>query len=366
MMALNWSGANGDGKLLIRDNYGDIDDSTSESDSLGNSNYTPTIISAAVCLLNIILLGIVLHLLLKLRRNHGQTVGVLLSLQVCSIEVCIALLSMVAIILSTITIDGCATSETIFRFVVNSIALLFSVSLYFVKLFLLLAALLKVYLGLSYQRFWTKEKSNCTVYFVWGFSVSLFIFVLTASELWSFSICNLYRYVIVPGAAVFMIFSTISNGYLTIMLNRSRVAPHERPSRSVQEVNVQHQQRQSFCEVLLKSQFMVPILISSVYALFLTSACIESFLRPQESFRMNVLTFLLFHTMIMIDALIFIFLEPQVRTIIRNRLRIWRAKREVASEGDSRTTASNTNDSNVTHASVEVSYDARKQTIHAS
>ena len=80
-------------------------------------------------------------------------------------------------------------------------------------------------------------------------------------------------------------------------------------------------------KVLMESQFVVPVVLNVVFALFLISACVESFLQPQLLVRFNFLTFLLFNGMIMLDCLIYLFVEPKLRTLILLRVKRWRLER---------------------------------------
>ena len=133
-------------KWLFRRSFSD--QSYGISDDISYSNIVP---ASIMCIVNVILLGLVIWLLFVLLKNQGKTVGLLLSLHLCSAEICIAMLSLSIILTSTLSKDDSTVSESILRFLVASVALLFTTSLYCIKLLLLFLKVLKVYLGLRYN-----------------------------------------------------------------------------------------------------------------------------------------------------------------------------------------------------------------------
>ena len=123
-------------KLLIR-----VDDNSS---SILTSSDGPVNNAVAIssCLLNILLQIIVSYLLRTLKTNHGQTVGVFLSLHLCEAEFCIAALCLVANFLSSFSMDD-ESVKLIIHIIVISIAIFLTGSLYFIKLFLSFTEVLK-------------------------------------------------------------------------------------------------------------------------------------------------------------------------------------------------------------------------------
>ena len=149
--------------------------------------------------------------------------------------------------------------------------------------------------------------------------------VVVCIEIFGWKIEIIYKYAIIPCNVIFVIWGFISNGYLLIKLNRSRLTPHP-----VGKHFTPYKGRQNFYNVLLKSQFVVPILITLIFTLFLTSAAVEPFVDQRSS--LNFVTFMLFNAMMFVDSLIYLLLERQIRNLIMNRIRKWKAQRSVVIE----------------------------------
>ena len=152
-----------DGRLKI-DRLVSINDTPLEliSDGAGGMDHVKIIVAIAVCLLNITFQSIVVHLLRTLAKNRGKTIGGVLSLHLCVIEICIPVFILVAILLSIINVsDGSAV-----RFIAVTVAILLTSSLFLFKLSLMFTEVLKIkistflvrrksdVLGRNYLDFW--------------------------------------------------------------------------------------------------------------------------------------------------------------------------------------------------------------------
>ena len=124
---------------------------------------------------------------------------------------------------------------------------------------------------------------------------------------------------------MFILEAIASNTYLLSKLNGSRLAPHN--------IDIaRQQQRPAFSKVFLKSHFIVPVLVSVTFSLFLGCALVESNVSDGERNNVNFFTFMLFNIMILNDAILFLAFEPRIRKMIKNRLRNWRDVRELAAQ----------------------------------
>ena len=291
-----------------------------------NDSEMPSIfctVSILYCLLNIVLQSTVIHCLNLLRKRNGQSTCMMLSLHLCATELSISLVSLLAHLLLILPLEERDILRKVLDHIVLIIALLFTTVLYFIKLFIFLLKVSKIHLGLRYQMFWTKKKSDFLVGFAWSSGILFFSIVSIADKLDGIKPDEVYNHVIVPGSIVFFVSAIVSNTYLLYKLNRSRIPPHEE---NIAPHQRRHQQR-SFWEILIESQFSTPVLIGMVFTFFLVSASVGSFLRCEYLVRLNFVTSLLFNTMILLDALIYLLVEPQFRIMIRNRLRRWRTER---------------------------------------
>ena len=158
--------------------------------------------------------------------------------------------------------------------------------------------------------------------FAWAVGILFFISVLSIKELTQYDIQDIYKRVIIPGTVLFILSAFASNMYLLLKLNNSIIPPYN-------EATAVHAKQPSFLKVLFKSQFVIPILVSFLFALFLSSACLESYLRHEEQVHLNFLTFMLFNSMILTDSIIYLGFEPRIRMLIKKWLRDWREQRNL-------------------------------------
>ena len=122
-------------------------------------------------------------------------------------------------------------------------------------------------------------------------------------------------------------------------LYMSRITPHSLSNNAVQP----------FHKIFLRSQFVLPILLSVVFVIFLISACVENYMKRDSDVQLiNFISFLLFNGMIVLDMCVYLFLEPQVRKLLSKRWRNWRARRMLAEETE------RSRESNVRVSSVEM------------
>ena len=329
--------------LITRNGTGSLLLTTNEYNSIV---YTQTTVAGGYCLLNVALESIVLYLLRTLKTHHGETVGFLLFLHLFFAEICISILSMLTLVLSVLWSEGVVVLEKdVVVYLVLVIVVFFTTTLYIVKLAVLNLKVLQVHLQLRFQSVCTIERCKNYLDCTWAFSLFLFIGAICANEMANMQLTSYYRYLILPGTIFFVVLVTASNIYLLCHLQRSRKPPHPpptlpqphpqlSPSPSPCIKDQAHRQKgcETFQQVLVRSQYLVPILVSSVFALFLTGASVESIVNGDSSkqySKLNLLTFLVFNTMMTCDALIFLIAEPRVRTLIKNRWRRRRLRRTV-------------------------------------
>ena len=310
----------------------------------GNSgiSYEKLIVAIMICAANKTLQVGVLYFLRSLKRNSGGSVAIRLSQHLFAAEVAISIFLLVAVIMST-----CCANEvvikTIMPFVIGGIVALFNTVLYFFKVFLFLVEVVKVYLPLQNEEFWSKCKSNVLVGVSWGMGIGFFSFTVFVEKFFDLHLQGIYKFFAVPGTSVFILYSGACNSYLLYKLNWSRTSPtikciRIQEQRSQQEQEQEHeldrkqdlslkerhrqqnkQQGQSFCTVFVRSRFAVPVVANSAFSVFLVFTCIDSFVPHQA---LHFASFLLYNVMVFIDAIIYLTMESRIRNMIKKKLRI--------------------------------------------
>ena len=300
-----------------------------------NCIYIVTILTSVITLL---LQAIVIYFLRAVQRKSGSSVGLMLSINLGLIEVAISLFSIAAIPLSRVSTSF---SRHVTDILVMIIAGLLTTDLFFIKLFVSMVEVLKVYLDVRNNVFWTKLKRNCMLVSAWGIGVLVFGFAIMSREVLGWDVQEGYKMFIVPGTVCYIVLACTSNVYLLYKLNRTRITPHLRfPA---------NQRKQSFGTVLLKSQFLVPVLVTCAFSFFLSCACVDAYVRNTEENILRFVNFMLFNGMIVIDGVIYLAFERRVRLMIKNRFRAWKLRKMVREENKRRCTPSN--DSSVTVSS---------------
>ena len=111
-----------------------------------------------------------------------------------------------------------------------------------------------------------------------------------------------------------------------VKLNSSRLAPHRTAKTTT--TTTKRMSVQSFVTVLFKSQFVVPVIVSFLFVVFLLLATSEMLIDSTKSF----VTFLSFNVMILMDMLVYLCVEPRIHALLDKYIRVWKDRRLMAVE----------------------------------
>ena len=115
------------------------------------------IAAVLICVVNVILESCVMYLLNVLKKNRGQSMGLLLSFQLCLTECSICVFSVAALMVSTVVGPAGPVSRKIVKYLVVVMTTLLSTVVYLLKLFVAFNEVLKVWFNLRYHFLFLKQ-----------------------------------------------------------------------------------------------------------------------------------------------------------------------------------------------------------------
>ena len=178
--------------------------------------------------------------------------------------------------------------------------------LYLMMMFMTLDRLTAVLLGLKYRVYWTVKKTNITLMFIWCIGLVLgvcFILLYRYIGKWSMKI----------GHTVYSVAASFFHLFVVLFTYTIIFWKYHKSRNSVQNSNTSDGHRNvSTLQTFIGSRFYVSIFIVFTYFLFDTIPfCVIAFLNTRD---LETVIFLLLHLGYTADAVIYIFLQKDVRT----------------------------------------------------
>ena len=294
-----------------------------------DTNKEYCIVGIVFSLTEIALKSLLIKLLRILERDGGTSSGTSLSLHLCYTELSLSILTIMTMVLVVLTpdIEGALDVCIYLNIAISS---LFFPVLYFIKLFIMMQATLKVYLDARLEVVWDHKNTKMLLTTTWICSGILFTSVTIAcirnNDTRSDLLDDVYKFTIIPCLLGYIIGAVTSNTYLLVKLNRSRIGP---PAANISFDQQQQQRPDSFWKVLIKCKYVVPVLMSLSFSLFLIIATLEIVLdvkfigildQTSNYAKVNLVTLIMFEVMVLVDSIVYVVFERKIRRKIDQQL----------------------------------------------
>jgi hypothetical protein len=299
------------------------------------------IIVVILVLANIIFHCVGIYLLVLLMRNRGQTVGSMCILNLCCTKLVVIFLILCYLLMSII---GAKESSVVINEIQYHIRLinfcLLATVLFLTMVLTMITKLLEITMNVRYTTFWNEKKTKVLIMAIWICAACFCLCTMFAYHFYGFRFERIYlSFIHLPACLLYVIFAVASNIYVLYKLNQSRMTPYGATTTSNRPL--------SFWNVFRKSRFIVPVLLTFTFIIFQVSSAIiftlDNIIKNKKTSRNIKFYYLISINIIMLcNSFISIFLEPQIKQLVRRMPRNRRERLDVELSQRRRTDVVNT------------------------
>ena len=278
-------------------------------------------------LTNICLHSLGLYLLICLHHRDGEDVQLIYIMNLSATELTVTVLYLIKLILLAVygTVSPVMMKVDVYVHIITKTILAFN--FYTSLLYIVIDKLLQVLLNITYPIYWSAKKTKYQLAGTWIIGLVIFICVIIPFQISGFDYNKFTRIFSLIFDIVFVFVAISSYSFIFYRYKQTRVNPAQR--RGVPNPE------QSIFRIFRNSRFFISVLLISSFLLFMVipnliySFVLIKHISDELSFILIVpLLLIMYEISILCDALVYIFIQRNVRRLLWRKLRRMRFLRD--------------------------------------